>query len=74
MLPPETMQTSYTLNRFLKSLGVPNWQSWILALSGKGWWRKSGCPQVHQAMNLKWFEALGLFNMSVKYSLLRNLI
>jgi len=61
-----------TLKRFLKGLGVPVWQSWILALSGKGWWRKSGCPQVHQAMNLKWFEGLGLFNMSNKYILLQN--
>jgi len=61
-----------TLKRFLKSLGVPNWQSWILALSGKGWWRKSGCPQVHQAMSLKWFENIGLFNMSIKYALLQN--
>ncbi len=61
-----------TLKRFLKSLGVPNWQSWILALSGKGWWRKSACPQVHQAMSLKWFEDLGLFNMSNKYALLQN--
>jgi len=61
-----------TLKRFLRSLGVPNWQSWILALSGKGWWRKSGCPQVHQAMNLKWFEGLGLFNLSVNYALLQN--
>ena len=59
-----------TVKRFLRSLGVPNWQSWILALSGKGWWRKSGCPQVHQAMNLKWFEDLGLFNMSENYVLL----
>ncbi len=61
-----------TLKRFLKSLGVPNWQSWILALSGKGWWRKSGCPQVHQAMNLKWFDDLGLFNLSIKYAQLQN--
>lgn len=61
-----------TLKRFLKSLGVPNWQSWILALSGKGWWRKSGCPQVHQAMNLKWFKDLGLYNMSNNYVLLQN--
>lgn len=61
-----------TLKRFLKSLGVPNWQSWILALSGRGWWRKSGCPQVHQAMNLKWFNDLGVFNLSIKYSLLQN--
>lgn len=61
-----------TLKRFLKSLGVPNWQSWILALSGKGWWRKSGCPQVHQAMNLKWFRNIGLYNMSENYVLLQN--
>jgi RNA-directed DNA polymerase len=61
-----------TLKRFLRSLGVPNWQSWILALSGKGWWRKSGCPQVHQAMNLIWFEDLGLYNMSKNYTLLHN--
>jgi len=61
-----------TLKRFLRSLGVSNWQSWILALSGKGWWRKSGCPQVHQAMNLKWFEDLGLYDMSNNYALLQN--
>lgn len=61
-----------TLKRFLKSLGVPNWQSWILALSGKGWWRKSGCPQAHQAMNLNWFRDLGLYCMSENYVLLQN--
>lgn len=61
-----------TLKRFLRSLGVPNWQSWILALSGKGWWRKSGCPQVHQAMNLKWFEQIGLYNLSINYGLLHR--
>lgn len=61
-----------TIKRFLRSLGVPNWQSWILALSGKGWWRKSGCPQVHQAMNLEWFRTLGLYNMSDNYALLQN--
>jgi hypothetical protein len=33
-----------TLLQFLKSSGVDIWQSWILALSGKGHWRKSGCP------------------------------
>ncbi|MCT4590084.1 MAG: hypothetical protein N4A71_19820, partial [Carboxylicivirga sp.] len=55
------------LKRFLRSLGVSNWQSWILALSGKGWWRKSGCPQVHQAMNLKWFEDLVLKTLFNKF-------
>jgi|LGVE01.1.fsa_nt_gb group II intron reverse transcriptase/maturase len=55
------------IKRFLTKLGVKSWQSWILALSGKGWWRLSGCPQAHQAMNLQWFIDLGLYNMSVIY-------
>jgi RNA-directed DNA polymerase len=53
---------AFTLKRFLKSLGVPNWQSWILALSGKGWWRKSSCPQAHLALNLQWFVKIGLLS------------
>ena len=61
-----------TVKRFLHSQGVDSRQSWILALSGKGHWRKSGCPQVHQSMNLKWFEAQGLYNMSENYVLLKN--
>ncbi len=60
------------LQRFLYKHGVEKWQSWIIALSGKSWWRKSSSPQVHQAMNLKWFEEQGLFNLSLKYKLLNN--
>jgi len=55
------------LQRFLKRSGLPTWQSWILALSGKGWWRKSSCPQAHQVMNLDWFRKLGLFDLSSNY-------
>jgi group II intron reverse transcriptase/maturase len=61
-----------SLKRLLHSMGVPNWQSWIIALSGKGHWRKSGSPQVHQAFNLKWFEKQGLYNLSLNYKLLNN--
>lgn len=62
-----------TLQRFLKSSGVDNWQSWILALSGKGQWRKSGCPQTHQAMGNKWFyDVMGLYNLSFNYERLNN--
>jgi group II intron reverse transcriptase/maturase len=61
-----------SLKRLLHSLGVPNWQSWIIALSGKGLWRKSGTPQVHQAFNLKWFEEQKLYNLSIGYKLLNN--
>ena len=55
------------LQCFLKKLGVKNWQSWIIALSGKGLWRKSACPQIHQAMNDSWFKEQHLFNLSLNY-------
>ena len=61
-----------TLQRFLEKQGVDSWQSWILALSGKGHWRKSGCPQVHQAMGNKWFDELGLYNLSLNYARLNS--
>jgi len=32
---------------FLMYQGVPEWRSWRLALSGKGWWRMSGSPPFH---------------------------
>jgi len=55
------------LQRFLQKLGVEKWQAWIIALSGKGWWRKSGSPQVHQAMNNFWFREQNLFSLSINY-------
>ena len=61
-----------TLQRFLESRGVSSWQSWILALSGKGYWRKSGCPQVHQALSNKWFDEVGLYNLTLNYDRLHN--
>jgi len=61
-----------TPQQFLKSRGVETWQSWILALSGVGHWRKSGCPQAHQALNNKWFNEVGLYNLSINYVRLNN--
>jgi len=61
-----------TLQRFLERQGVESWQSWILALSGKGHWRKSGCPQAQQALNNKWFDAVGLYNLSLNYARLNH--
>jgi hypothetical protein len=54
-------------------MGVKKWLSWILALSGKGYWRKSGSPQAHQAMGIKWFEEQGLYNLAENYLKLNNL-
>jgi RNA-directed DNA polymerase len=53
---------------FLQSLGVPTWNAWRLALSGKGWWRKSGTPQANQAMSIGWFKAQGLAGLSERYA------
>jgi RNA-directed DNA polymerase len=53
---------------FLQSLGVPEWSAWILALSGEGWWRKSGTPQANQAMSSAWFRAQGLVSLSERYA------
>jgi RNA-directed DNA polymerase len=53
---------------FLQGLGVPEWSAWIVALSGKGWWRKSGTPQAHQAMSIAWFRAQGLVSLSERYA------
>jgi RNA-directed DNA polymerase len=53
---------------FLQSLGVPEWSAWILALSGKGWWRKAGAPQANQAMSIAWFKAQGLVSLSDRYA------
>jgi RNA-directed DNA polymerase len=56
---------------FLQSLGVPERNAWILALSGKGWWRKSGTPQAHQAMDIAWFRAQRLVSLSERYARLQ---
>ena len=53
--------------RFLKSVGVVEWRAWLLALSGKGWYRKSCSPQAHEGMNISWFSKIGLFDMASYY-------
>ena len=52
----------------LQSPGVSEENAWKLALSGKGWWRKSGTPQGNQAMSIAWFRAQGLVTLSQRYA------
>lgn len=59
------------ISRFLQSLGVPEWQAWILALSGKGWWRLSLAWQSAMAMSLNWFRKMGLVSLSVKAAVVK---
>lgn len=55
---------------FLMEQGVPEWRAWLLALSGKGWWRMSSTPQAHEAMPIQWFQQIGLINLTNRYLLL----
>lgn len=52
--------------RLLQNLGVPEYSAWMLALSGKGWWRLSLAWQACKAMSLEWFRKLGLISLSSK--------
>jgi len=49
---------------FLHRSGVPRWRAWILALSGKGWWRMARSPPAAEAMTVAWFDSLGLVSLA----------
>jgi RNA-directed DNA polymerase len=57
---------------FLRACGVPIRQAWVLALSGKGWWRMAASPPAHHAMNSTWFENLGLVRLTIRYAELQR--
>ena len=56
----------------LRRLGVPEWRAWLLALSGKGWWRMSGSPQAAEGMPLAWFASQGLVSLTSRYEQLQQ--
>jgi RNA-directed DNA polymerase len=60
---------SWPIAKFLIELGVSPSNAWNTAKSSKGWWRLSKSPALHQALNVAWFEKLGLVNLQ-KRSLL----
>ena len=53
-----------TIADFLHGCGVPERRAWILALSGKGWWRMAGSPPAAEAMTLSWFDRQGLISLA----------
>jgi RNA-directed DNA polymerase len=53
---------------FFVRQGVSPRQAWCTALSGKGWWRKSGTPVANQAMPSSWWDRLGLVNLVRRYA------
>jgi RNA-directed DNA polymerase len=56
---------------FFVRQGVSPRQAWPTALSGKGWWRRSGTPAANQAMPSSWWDRLGLVNLVRRYATLQ---
>lgn len=63
---------SKSIANFLHSLGIARWQAWRVAGSGKGWWRLANSPQLKQAMNIDWFNQLGLINLVSRFDSLNR--
>lgn len=61
------LKRAHTKARVFIALGIPEWQAWIFAKSGKGFWRLSNTPQAAWAMNNKWFKEAGLKSLSEVY-------
>ena len=66
------LKRRYTVARFYRRQGVPEYQAWIGALSGKGYWTRSGIPQSHQAMHVQWFTEQGLVNLFERWRYLQS--
>jgi RNA-directed DNA polymerase len=63
---------AYAIARFLMGLGVREDSAWMLALSGKGWWRLADTPQAHRGMSLAWFKDEGLLDPEAFYLAARH--
>jgi RNA-directed DNA polymerase len=57
---------------FLRSLGLREAWAWMLALTGKGWWRMAGSPQAANAMTNQWFQSQGLISLTARHTALRQ--
>jgi len=66
------LKRAKTIARFLQRLGLEKWQAWKGATCGKGWWRMAGIPQIHEAMNHRWFTQHGLIDPVKTYLELQN--
>lgn len=57
----------YSIKTMLTAMNIDQQDAWSVACSDRGWWRKSLNRVVHRAMNLEWFNKLGLFCLSVEF-------
>ena len=63
---------SYTVARYLQSLGVPVQRAWSGACQCQRWWRASQHPAVKEGMDLAWFRAQGLCSLTERFELLQS--
>jgi RNA-directed DNA polymerase len=63
---------AWAMANFLRQQGVVEWSAWVVALSGKGWWRLAHTPQAHGAMSIKWWEEMGLQSLLKRYVALQT--
>jgi len=61
----------WPIANFLMKCGVPARKAWPLAVSGKGWWRRSGSPPANAAMTLQWFAKHGLVSLQAHHAALQ---
>ena len=57
----------YSIKSMLTAMKINQQDAWSVACSSVGWWRKSLNHIVHRAMNLEWFNKLGLFSLSLAF-------
>lgn len=62
----------YAIKLFMSSCGINERKAWNLARFGQGWWNLSNQPTAKTAMNLTWFNDLGLFCLALNYDKLNN--
>src|SRR5215813_15054021 len=48
-------------------------RTWLLTLSGQGWWRRSGSPPATGAMTLQWLRLFGLVSLVAHHAALNLL-
>jgi RNA-directed DNA polymerase len=57
---------------WLQKLGVPRRRAWLLAQSGRGWWRLANSPPATEGMSLAWFKSIGLMNQTTRHEQLNG--
>jgi RNA-directed DNA polymerase len=67
------LKRTYTIAKFLMTLGISENQAWRLSTSEKGWWRLSKTPQAHMAMDIKWFRDAGLVSLTNRHKMFKTL-